>query len=187
LTGEKGNLTKIVKKGGGLPEAQVASYFKDVAEGVQYLHTGGLAHRSLSTDLIVVTGNNRAKICGLQSFGEICDVDQNCEPTPCWMTHDQNPFISPESLAVEPHCPFAEDIWSYGVCMYTCLCGGYPFDGYKDREKLILQTTDKLWSKKDRSKALSVKAKQLLGAIFQLEPIRRPVADELLKDKFFTP
>lgn len=175
----------MIKKQGSLNETLVIRFFKDVAEGLQYMHSLGLAHRTLSTDLIVITAQNRAKICGLQTFGEICDIDHNNEPTPCWMTHDQNAFISPEALCGEPHCPFAEDIWSVGVAVYTCLCGGYPFDGYKDRDKLTAQIKEKTWAKKDRSKALSAKARQLLETVFQLDYLRRPIADELVKDKFF--
>ena len=168
-----------------MTEPNAIIYFKDVADALNYLHSSGIAHRSLATDYIVITFANRAKLCGLQGFGELCDIEQNSEITPCWMTHEQNAFIAPEALAREPHCPFAEDIWSYGVCMYTTLCGGYPFDGYKDKEKLQHQIKDKHWVKKERAKPLSAKTKLLLEQIFQLDSLQRPVIDELLKDQWF--
>lgn len=46
-------------------------------------------------------------------------------------------YKAPEVILNQGH-DFAVDWWSYGICIYTMLVGGFPFFG-KNREKVIVK------------------------------------------------
>lgn len=113
--------------------------FKQLVQGINYLHTHGIAHRDIKLENLLITSNSKLKITdfgvsevfsgihpGLREAGGECGKNldsevRRCAPGVC----GSMPYIAPEVLAKEaPYDPRKADVWSAAVCMLVLTFGG---------------------------------------------------------------
>ncbi|EPE04587.1 hal protein kinase [Ophiostoma piceae UAMH 11346] len=113
--------------------------FKQLIQGVNYLHQHGIAHRDIKLENLLITKDSKIKIAdfgasdvfsgihpGLREAGGRCGqyLDSQvrlCNPGVCGSL----PYIAPEVLANDkPYDPRKLDVWSTAVCMVTIIGGG---------------------------------------------------------------
>ena len=130
----RGDLMQLLQERGKLPESEAKWLFRDVVEGVVYMHKQEILHRDLKLDNILLAEKS-AKIC---DFGISVRVEKGVfirekSGTPA--------FLAPEVVAGCGYEGFGSDIWSLGVCLYAMIVGMVPFRGYsvKEVEKMILK------------------------------------------------
>ena len=58
-----GNLQNFVKKRRKLTEKTAKILFKQIIEGIQYIHSQGIVHRDIKLENILLDLNNNIKIC----------------------------------------------------------------------------------------------------------------------------
>ncbi|KAL0937914.1 kinase domain containing protein [Colletotrichum truncatum] len=112
--------------------------FKQLIQGVNYLHNNGIAHRDIKPENLLITKDSKLKITdfgvsevfsgthpGLREAGgqcgkNMCDV-RLCSPGMC----GSEPFVAPEVLKKDcQYDPRGLDVWSSGVIMiYLCFGG----------------------------------------------------------------
>lgn len=64
-----GDLFDLVKRNGGLKEGLAKSLFLQLLEGVEFLHNkAGIAHLDLKLENILISKNNKLKICDFGFF-----------------------------------------------------------------------------------------------------------------------
>jgi protein-serine/threonine kinase len=105
--------------------------FKQLLQGVNYLHSNGIAHRDIKLENLLITKDSKLKITdfgvsevfcgihpGLREAGGQCGQGMGdirlCEPGLC----GSMPYIAPEVLAKDkPYDPRPLDVWSSAIVM----------------------------------------------------------------------
>lgn len=106
--------------------------FKQLLQGVNYLHTNGIAHRDIKLENLLITKDSKLKITdfgvsevfsgihpGLREAGGQCGQRMNgeirlCRPGIC----GSEPYIAPEVLSKQgEYDPRALDVWSSAIVM----------------------------------------------------------------------
>jgi len=107
-----------------LSEDATRFLFKQLFQGIKYLHDRNIVHRDIKPENILLTDKDLhvkladfglAKIIGEESFTTtLCGTPS---------------YVAPEILAEGRHRKYtkAVDVWSMGVVLYICLCGFPPF------------------------------------------------------------
>ncbi|KAH8648390.1 kinase-like domain-containing protein [Xylariales sp. PMI_506] len=113
-------------------EADRLCLFKQLIQGVNYLHTNGIAHRDIKLENLLITKDSKLKITdfgvsevfsgihpGLREAGGQCGQKMSsdirlCKPGIC----GSEPYIAPEVLSKQgEYDPRALDVWSSAVVM----------------------------------------------------------------------
>ena len=165
-----GDLLGFIRKRGKLSEPMTKVIFKQIIEGLRYIHKKKIVHRDIKLDNILIDLTNTVKIC---DFG----VSKKINKGDIMYDHCGTPaYIAPEIFKNRGYEGFSCDIWSAGVTLYYMLGGVQPFcaDSMKDLEKIILE------GKYDKLEGVSDEANDLIDKMLQLDPKKRLTDDEIL-------
>jgi|LauGreDrversion4_2_1035121.scaffolds.fasta_scaffold29774_2 serine/threonine protein kinase len=118
-----GDLLTYVRKRRKLTEEVAKYFFKQLIEGLAYLHHSKLiVHRDIKLDNILLDANGKIKIADFgvsrQVLSEAERMTEQCG-TPA--------YIAPEILRDKGYEGFKVDVWSAGVCLFAMLIGTVPF------------------------------------------------------------
>ena len=105
-----------------LTENEARFYFKQIINGVEYIHRNHISHRDLKPENILIDSNNLIKIgdFGLSNLMK----DGKLMKTACG-----SPFYAaPEIVGERKYEGTSVDIWSSGVILYALIVGCLPFD-----------------------------------------------------------
>jgi len=113
-----GDLYAAIKKGGMSP-SEVECCFKQILNGVQYLHTQGVAHRDLKPENLFFDTKGHLKI---GDYGASTVYRLPWEVTIHMSTGlcGSEPYIAPEQFLGKPYDARLVDIWACGI-VYYCL------------------------------------------------------------------
>jgi BR serine/threonine kinase len=125
---ENGELFDYLRTRGKLEPAEAFSLFREIIDGLEYLHSHGICHRDLKLENLLLDQFNHIKI---SDFGFSRWMKNNIANTPCGSPH----YMAPEVLAKVPYDGWIADIWSCGVVLFALLAGHVPFD-HPDIQKL---------------------------------------------------
>ncbi|XP_063410984.1 mitogen-activated protein kinase kinase kinase 13-like isoform X2 [Mytilus trossulus] len=117
-----GQLYEILKDGKEIPPALILDWSKQIASGMNYLHSHKIIHRDLKSPNVLVAKNDIVKISdfGTSRTWNEKSTKMSFAGTVAWM--------APEVIRNEP-CSEKVDIWSFGVVLWELLSGEIP---YKD-------------------------------------------------------
>ncbi|KAF5675250.1 HAL kinase [Fusarium denticulatum] len=138
----EGDLFSLVSKGhlkGDDRKKDRMCLFKQLIQGVHYLHANGIAHRDIKLENLLITKDSKLKITdfgvsevfcgthpGLREAGGQCGRNMSgeirlCSPGIC----GSEPYIAPEVLAKkENYDPRSLDVWSSAIVMIYLTFGG---------------------------------------------------------------
>ena len=165
-----GDLLGFIRKRGKLSESVTKVIFKQIIEGLKYIHRKKIVHRDIKLDNILIDLSNTVKIC---DFG----VSKKINKGDIMYDHCGTPaYIAPEIFKNHGYEGYACDIWSAGVTLYYMLGGVQPFcaESIKDLEKIILE------GKYEKLEDVSLEANNLIDGMLQLDPKKRLTEDEIL-------
>ncbi|PWN50616.1 Pkinase-domain-containing protein [Violaceomyces palustris] len=111
-----GDLYAAIKRG-GMTQAEVECCFKQIMNGIAYLHSMGVAHRDIKPENLLLDGSGHIKIT---DFG-VSDVFRMC-----WekSTHyskglcGSEPYIAPEQFEKKEYDARLVDVWAAAVVFY---------------------------------------------------------------------
>ncbi|SPO28818.1 related to serine/threonine protein kinase [Ustilago trichophora] len=111
-----GDLYAAIKRG-GMSQAEVECSFKQILNGIFYLHSMGVAHRDIKPENLLLDGHGHIKIT---DFG-VSDVFRMC-----WekSTHyskglcGSEPYIAPEQFEKKEYDARLVDVWAAAVVFY---------------------------------------------------------------------
>lgn len=141
---ENGNLEQLLRLHDArfLTEPVCRKYFKNIFDGLEYVHLQNIAHRDICTQNIFITSKNTLKI---GDFGHAVYfftgdplLQEECGTVG---------FQAPELVNKEPYNPRYADIWSLGCTLYLMSTGHLPLgvvpSDIKERASKEIQFPDK--------------------------------------------
>ncbi|XP_017250220.1 mitogen-activated protein kinase kinase kinase 20 [Daucus carota subsp. sativus] len=187
--GSGGTLVDVIDKlgGGGLVEADVRRYTRDLVRGIYWIHSKGYVHCDLKPDNVMMVGNCgtgefRAKIgdLGLAKRGMRSNKKRKLDP----YFRGTAMYLSPEAVADGiQECPC--DIWALGCIVIEMFTGKPPWDGTEDLDANEL--LDRIGEGRESPKIpdeISVEAKNFLKGCLAVKPMYRLTAEMLLNHPF---
>jgi len=179
--GINGDLFSFLTTLGFFPETLARKFFKDLISGLEHCHSKGIVHRDIKPENMVLDEDYNLKLVdfGLAAksskVGAIYHSGVGSQPyAPPEVLYDiEEGKKKGKAYRGEP-----ADIWSCGVCLYTFLTGYHPY-----RRPLLESLGDKpeqqacahfaALMRGGSYEGISKEAKDLLMAIFQLDPEKR--------------
>jgi len=120
-----GDLYSAIKTGNMTP-VEVNCCFKQLINGVAYLHSMGVAHRDIKPENLLLDDMGRLKIT---DFG-VSDVFRMCWEKSAHLSKGlcgSEPYIAPEAFESKEYDAREVDIWACGIVYYVCLRQSLPW------------------------------------------------------------
>ncbi|OLN88653.1 putative serine/threonine-protein kinase fhkC [Colletotrichum chlorophyti] len=184
----EGELFNFIVMKQKLTEDETRKLFKQLFQGIKYLHDRNIVHRDIKPENILMVDTDLhvkladfglAKIIGEESFTTtLCGTPS---------------YVAPEILAEGRHRRYtkAVDIWSLGVVLYICLCGFPPFSDELYSKDFPLTLSQQIKSGKfdypsPYWDSVGDPALDLIDSMLIVDPARRFTVDECLNHPWMT-
>ncbi|GJJ12055.1 hypothetical protein Clacol_006296 [Clathrus columnatus] len=110
---------------GKMTRPQIYCVFRQIVDGVDYLHGMGLAHRDLKLDNCVITENNVIKLI---DFGTATVFHYPGKAqTLATGVVGSDPYLAPEVLSADAYDPRKTDVWSVGIIFLCMVLRRFPW------------------------------------------------------------
>ncbi|EGW32252.1 uncharacterized protein SPAPADRAFT_50820 [Spathaspora passalidarum NRRL Y-27907] len=173
---EGGELFDYLIKRGKLQEFEAINYFKQIINGINYLHQFNICHRDLKPENLLLDFNKNIKIA---DFGMAAlEIKEKLLETSCGSPH----YASPEIVAGKNYHGAPSDIWSCGIILFALLTGHLPFDDENIRKLLLKVQSGKFNMPHD----LSWEAKDLISKMLKVNPKDRISIEDILLHPLLT-
>jgi serine/threonine protein kinase len=162
-------------------EVLVRTYFKQLIQGLEYLHTNDVFHSDLKPHNLLLGENYILKIS---------DFDHALLEGDCFVTTGgTDSFRAPEIMKGECLSPTAADIYSAGIILFCMRCGAVPYlEGGlvsgKDVFELMCEKNDLFW-KIHKQEKLDKDFKKLFMQMVDKNFELRPSISDIKRNKWF--
>ena len=127
-----------LRKGRRIAEEEAKEIFKQIVQGVDYIHSKNIAHRDLKPDNILVeerpgipgTYNKSYKIKIIDFGFSVSLQDGKKLRTFCGTPS----FMSPEIVTRKEYCGKQIDVWALGIILFSLVYGRTPFRAESERD-----------------------------------------------------
>ena len=110
---------------GSMSRPEIYCVFRQICDGVEYLHSLGLAHRDLKLDNCVMTTNNVVKLI---DFGTATVFHYpGKKTTMATGVVGSDPYLAPEVLSAESYDPRKTDVWSVAIIFMCMVLRRFPW------------------------------------------------------------
>ncbi|KAF9005569.1 hypothetical protein BDQ17DRAFT_1240178 [Cyathus striatus] len=110
---------------GKMCRPEIYCVFRQICDGVEYLHGMGLAHRDLKLDNCVMTSNNVVKLI---DFGTATVFHYPGKAhTPATGIVGSDPYLAPEVLSNDKYDPRKTDVWSVAIIFLCMILRRFPW------------------------------------------------------------
>ena len=158
-----------------LEEDEASIFFYQLINGVEYIHSLGVAHRDLKPENLLLTEN---KILKIIDFGLSHEFNgEDFLKTKCGSPS----YAAPEIIKGLPYDGFKTDIWCCGIILYAMVCGYLPFDG--DTNKILFKNI--LKCEPEIPDYLNDYTQDLIIRILTSDPDMRITIDEIKRHRFY--
>lgn len=192
-------LQEAQERGQGFPEGEARYWFRQLMEGVRYLHQKGICHRDLSPENVMIDHSNSLiidmgmaiRIPYTDPNGGVTDILHGTEKLLITRqgTCGKLPYMSPEIY--QNRKPFdggAVDIWTAGTILFCMVTGNRSYSRPDDSDAQYYWMTHGLsrlladWGLTDE---LSSECVDLLKNMLQVNPRLRYSLEEVLNHPWF--
>ena len=175
-----GELFDYIVKYKRLEEDESANFFYQLINGVEYIHSQGIAHRDLKPENLLLTEDKTLKII---DFG----LSHEFEEEEFLKTKCGSPsYAAPEIISKPIYNGFKIDIWCCGIILYAMLCGYLPFDGDDDTENNNVKLFQNILEcEPELPDFLSNISKNLIMRILNPDPDKRITIEQIKKHPFY--
>lgn len=165
---------------GYLSEPEARKILIDVIQGLIYLHSRRIIHHDIKLENFLIGSDGKVKIADF-GISAVLKNENEKKYTFCGTAN----YLSPEIVEKENKGhSFEVDIWAVGVSAFIMLTGQQPFDG-KNKE-IIYEKIKNCEYHFPITIQLSYEAKDFIKTILQINPRKRPTADDLIHHPFLT-
>ncbi|EED77455.1 predicted protein, partial [Postia placenta Mad-698-R] len=110
---------------GSMSRPEIYCVFRQICDGVDYLHSLGLAHRDLKLDNCVMTTNNVVKLI---DFGTATVFHYPGKKTTLASgVVGSDPYLAPEVLSEQGYDPRKADVWSVAIIFMCMVLRRFPW------------------------------------------------------------
>ncbi|KAF9053562.1 Pkinase-domain-containing protein, partial [Hymenopellis radicata] len=111
---------------GKMCRPEIYCVFRQICDGVDYLHELGLAHRDIKLDNCVMTTNNIVKLI---DFGTatVFHYPGKSSHTPASGIVGSDPYLAPEVLSSDSYDPRKSDVWSVAIIFLCMVLRRFPW------------------------------------------------------------
>lgn len=167
---EKGDMFQFINWNGPVREHEAMSFFRQLMDGMQFIHSLNLCHRDLKLENVLVGPEGQVKIADF-SMAAVHQFPQHRLQTPCGSPH----FAAPEVLKKEPYDGRLADIWSMGIVLFCILGSRLPFD----EKSLLLMAEKATKAEYDVPTWFSPEAVDFLSIVLVVDPTQRLSIEEM--------
>lgn len=109
------------------PLWQAHNYFRQLMDGVEYLHSQGVIHNDIKPANLLLAADRTVKLCDLGTAEQLNPYSSSDVIT----CSQGSPAFQPPEIANghESFSGFKVDVWSCGVTLFNFVTGQYPFEG----------------------------------------------------------
>jgi len=182
---DRGELYEVVSnaENSKLSIAQSVKYTQQIAQGVEFLHNNGYAHRDLSLENVLLTSDDNCHVC---DFGLATVANKRCSETVGKMF-----YMAPEVLAEDvSYDPKKADVWSLGVMLFIMLTGAPPVEraDMSDKRFALIASNgvSDLIKRWDMTKDISSLGMDLLEKMMHVDPTQRISISKVLEHPFIS-
>lgn len=168
---------------GSLSCMSALSVLSQVASGLRFLHSHGIAHRDISLENIFMDGGR----CKLGDFG-LATRARRAHGGKHELAGKKY-YMAPEVVAGGSYCPKAADVWSLGIVLFILLTGSplVPLASHNVRafrafEKLGVREVLARWELLPEIWDSTV---ELLEGMLELNPAKRLTIEQVLSHRAF--
>ncbi|GLI67276.1 hypothetical protein VaNZ11_011460 [Volvox africanus] len=131
----KGTVKGLLKnfRGRPMPEDAVWRIIIQTLLGLHYLHSKKIIHRDIKAANLFIDANDNIKIGDL-GIARALSATSNLARTQLGTPY----YLAPEVCEDKPYNA-KSDIWSFGVVLYECCMGCYPFDVDNNNEAALIR------------------------------------------------
>ncbi|CAK5284185.1 unnamed protein product [Mycena citricolor] len=170
-----GQLLDFIISHGRLRESIARKFARQIASALAYCHANNVVHRDLKIENILIDHRGDIKIIDF-GLSNLYDPASHLS-TFCGSLY----FAAPELLNAKLYTGPEVDIWSFGVVLYTLVCGKVPFED---------ESMPALHAKIKRGLAeypvwLSPECKHLLSRMLVTVPAKRALLTEIMSHPWF--
>ena len=165
----------------------IRTFFHQLINGIEYLHSQGVAHMDLKLDNLLLGEKFKLKIADFDCAYKSGDLEIHSRGT--------RNYRAPEVRQVEVYDPFATDIYSAGVILFKLMTKTFPYvedtlvRGY-DLEQLLRSDPSHFWEVHENfnpvgSKLLDEDFKSLFMSMIRDDPVERATIQEIKQSKWY--
>ncbi|KAI8514978.1 Serine/threonine-protein kinase Chk1 [Branchiostoma belcheri] len=176
-----GELFDRIEPDQGMAQSQAQRYFRQLINGVEYLHTRGVAHRDIKPENLLLDDNDNLKISDFGLSTVFRHQGKERKMNKCCGTP---PYVAPEVMRKEDYRAEPADIWSCGIVLVAMMAGELPWDEptYTCRE--YCDWLDKKYQLTPWNKIDTVPL-ALLKKILEDQPGKRWTIAQIKKDRWY--
>jgi serine/threonine protein kinase len=129
------DFSELVRRCGPLSVADACELVRQVALGLEHVHSHGLVHRDIKPSNLMITKGGRAKILDLGLALLKLDQSFDREMTAAGQAMGTADYMAPEQASDSHQVDIHADIYSLGCTLHYMLTGQPPFAGPKYRSR----------------------------------------------------
>jgi len=149
-------------KAGRFSERRTATYIRDLADALFYLHKKNIIHRDIKPENLLLDYSGRIK---LSDFGwSVHSKKGSKRKTMCGTAE----YISPEMVKKELH-DLNVDVWALGVLTHEFLQGNSPFAGHDQQE--VFKKVENMHFRFPQD--MSEEAQDFIAKLLKRDPLQR--------------
>ena len=152
-------------------------YFQQLVDAISYMHRNGVAHRDLKLENIMITADDKMKVCDFGLSVEFNEDDWLWKMIGCGKSlfTGMPLYMAPEIFS-GPYEANKTDVWAMGVILYLMCSGRFPFDDTRP-DVVKKKITD---SEPEYPENFSPELTKLLQDLLKKEPPEeRPAMEEM--------
>ena len=185
-----GELFDYIANTGAFTEEVCKYFFKQMLQGIHYIHSRGFSHRDLKPENILLDKNFNVKIV---DFGFACPLEGR-DGSGINRSQIGTPgYMAPEIIAKQPYQGQVVDIFALGVILFIMRSGHPPFSqaSEEDRYYQLLATnrSDLFWKAHSQRKAegyYSEDFKDLITCMLQFHPHQRLCIPDIVGHQWYS-
>ncbi|KAF1801901.1 kinase-like domain-containing protein [Mucor lusitanicus] len=181
-----GDLYSFIKEGRLSSQDEANGYFKQLLDGLSYLHRLGVAHRDIKPENLLLVKHSASTILKISDFGE-ADVFREAWQESCRLSDGlcgSTPYIAPEIFVCSKQGYRASqaDVWSAGIVYFCMRLNGVPFYSAQQSD-----TNYRLYRKHYAKQAYPAfesfdeESRQMMYAMLNPDPEKRYTIQDVLK------
>jgi len=167
---------------GKMTQGSILCYFRQLMDGLSYIHSMGVAHRDLKPENIMFKDN---KVLKILDFGSaiMFKTPYSNDIIRCSGIVGSEPYMAPEQFGLKSYDPRAVDIWSCGIIFLAMFYNELPW-----KSAILSNRKYKMWAEKGINEIINDLPngpRQLITRMLEPDPNKRITMEEIYKDKWF--